>query len=83
VLGSDGKRVHIAHEVLLDDGTLVATGEQLLLHVDSAAGRAGPMPDVLRARVAEVARAHAVLDVPDWVGRVIRIPREARAWTSS
>ena len=83
VLGSDEKRVHIAHEVLRDDGTLLATAEQLLLHVDSTAGRAAPMPDVLRERVAEIARAHAVLEVPDWVGRVIRIPRKAQAWTSS
>lgn len=82
VLGTDEKRVHVAHEVLRADGTLLATGEQLLLHVDSAAGRASPMPDVLRSRVAEIARAHALLDVPDWVGRVIRIPKE-RAWTSS
>ena len=91
VLGVDRKRVHIAHEILLDagddNGTLLATGEQLLLHVDSTAGRTSPLPEVLHERLERVARAHATLPVPDWVGRVIRIPGEGagegQAWTSS
>ena len=83
VLGVDAKRVHVAHEVLLGDGSLVATGEQMLLHVDSAAGRASPLPDVLLDRLRRLAAAHAVLPVPDWVGRAMRIPTEAQAWTSS
>ena len=58
-------------------GTLVATGEQLLLHVDAAAGRSAPMPTVLRERLSRLAQAHAAFPVPPWVGRSIRIgPRE-------
>ena len=91
VLGVDGKRVHIAHEVFggarEEAGTLLATGEQMLLHVDTVAARTSPLPPVLRSRLGEIARAHAVLPVPDWVGRAMRIPEpvpeEADAWTSS
>jgi carnitine 3-dehydrogenase len=74
VLGVDAKRVHIAHE-LYSDETVLATGEQMLLHVDMAAGRAVAMPEVLQERIGHLAAAHAVLPVPDWVGRVISIPR--------
>jgi acyl-CoA thioesterase FadM len=83
VLGVDAKRVHIAHEVLHSDGELLATGEQMLLHVDTAAARTSPLPDVLHERLQQIAAAHAALPVPDWVGRVMRIPKEAGAWTSS
>lgn len=74
VLGADAKRVHIAHEVFSDD-RLLATGEQMLLHVDMAAGRTSPLPDVLRARLDQIVAAHATLPVPDWVGRTIALPR--------
>ena len=73
VLGVDAKRVHIAHE-LFHGESLLATGEQLLLHVDMAAGRASTMPDVLVDRIGAVATAHAALPVPTWIGRVISIP---------
>lgn len=74
VLGSDGKRVHVAHEILRGDNEVVATGEQLLLHVDTAAGRTSALPDAVRRRVAGVAEAHRVLGRPHWVGHVMGIP---------
>lgn len=73
VLGSDTKRVHILHEVLAvgPDGIeqVIATGEQMLLHVDAAAGRTSLMPPALEERVAALAAAHADLPRPDYVGR--------------
>jgi carnitine 3-dehydrogenase len=49
----------------------------MLLHVDTAAGRAAPAgPDVL-ARVRALAEAHAGLEQPDRVGRSIRQPADA------
>ena len=74
VLGVDAKRVHVAHELFCGE-TLLATGEQMLLHVDMAEGRATAMPDELRQRIAAIAAVHSTLPVPDWVGRVISIPR--------
>lgn len=73
VLGVDTKRVHIAHEIFSDD-RLLATGEQMLLHVDMEAGRSAALPDVLRARIEALAEAHATLDLPAWVGRRIALP---------
>ena len=73
VLGVDAKRVHIAHEIWSDD-RLLATGEQMLLHVDMNAGRTAPLPDALRERIAAIAEVHTALDLPDWVGRRIALP---------
>ena len=53
LLHHDPKRLHLFHEIRrADDGSPVATGEHMLLHVDMAAGRAVPAgADVLgRAR---------------------------------
>lgn len=78
VLGVDAKRLHIAAEMLDDTGEMLATAEQLLLHVDTSAGRVAPFPDEIAARLAEIRAAHAALPVPGYVGRVIRLsPRTA------
>jgi carnitine 3-dehydrogenase len=74
VLGVDAKRLHIAAEMLDDSGQVVSTAEQLLLHVDTGAGRAAPFPSEIFERLAEIRAAHAALPVPDYVGRVIKIP---------
>jgi len=78
VLGLDAKRLHIAGEMLDDSGQVVATAEQLLLHVDTRAGRVAPFPGDIAARLGEIRSAHAVLPVPDYVGRVIQIPGTSR-----
>lgn len=74
VLEVDAKRVHIAHEVYSDE-TLLATAEQLLLHVDMQAGRAAPLPEVLHSRLVALQEAHEALPAPGWVGSVIRLRR--------
>jgi acyl-CoA thioester hydrolase len=76
VLGVDAKRLHIVHEMRRGDaqGDLLATAEQMLLHVDTGAGRTAPFPGDIAARLAEIRAAHAELPVPGYVGRVIQIP---------
>jgi len=76
VLDLDEKRVHIFHEMFLG-GTelLVATAEQMLVHVDSGAGRSAPMPRDLLQRLGAIHRTHAQLAIPDVVGRPMRIDR--------
>jgi acyl-CoA thioester hydrolase len=72
VLGVDDKRVHIAHELYRDsDGALIATVEQMLVHVDMAAGRSAPIPAVLRERLDAITAAHSQVPRPDWIGRSI------------
>jgi acyl-CoA thioester hydrolase len=79
VLGFDRKRVHINHEIHRDPGEgakleLLATVEQMLLHVDAVAGAVTPMPDLLHDRIGSIAAAHAPLGVPDYVGHVMSLP---------
>lgn len=73
VLGVDAKRLHIVHEMLDEAGQVVATAEQLLLHVDTRASRVAPFPDQIFERLEEIRAAHAALGVPDYVGRAITI----------
>jgi acyl-CoA thioester hydrolase len=74
VLGLDVKRLHIAHEIRGDTGAVLATAEQLLVHVDLVAGRVTPFPAGLAERLAAIRDAHAALPRPDYVGRSIRLP---------
>jgi acyl-CoA thioester hydrolase len=74
VLGVDDKRLHIVHEMHGDTGPLLSTAEQLLLHVDTGAGRVAPFPPEIAGRLAQIRAAHAALPVPGYVGRVIQIP---------
>ncbi|MDP9065984.1 MAG: 4-hydroxybenzoyl-CoA thioesterase, partial [Pseudomonadota bacterium] len=53
------------------DGMIVATGEQMHLHVDTAAGKAVAMDAALHARLAAMGRAHSVLPVPVEAGRPV------------
>jgi acyl-CoA thioester hydrolase len=79
VLDADPKRVHLLHEVLAVDPDggerIVATGEQMLLHVDASAGRTAPLPPTLLERVRALRDAHAVLPRPDYVGRPMGLRR--------
>jgi acyl-CoA thioester hydrolase len=74
ILGMDGKRLHLAHEMfMLGDGPRAATQELLYLHVDLATRRVAPFPEAVRQRVAAAAAAHARLPRPDWCGRHIAL----------
>ena len=79
VLGTDAKRLHILHEMYLyATGGLIATAEQMLVHVDTRAGQAVPFPSRIAGVLREISAAHAaVLPVPSYVGRSIRLPSEA------
>jgi acyl-CoA thioester hydrolase len=74
VLGTDDKRLHIVHEMYSATGSLLATAEQMILHVDMRAGRATPFPGHIARGLREITAAHAALPVPGYVGRSIRIP---------
>ncbi len=76
LLDHDHKRVHVFHEMRHGEtGVLLATAEQLLVHVDIEAGRSVVLPPVLVQRLDAVHRAHAVLSRPDVVGKPMRIER--------
>jgi acyl-CoA thioester hydrolase len=77
VIDHDAKRFHTFQEMFRADGTLVATGEGLTLHVDRDGPKVAPMPPDIRERIAALATAHAAAGPPEGVGRRIGIPRKA------
>ena len=75
VLGGDGKRAHLAHEMRrADDGSPVATQELMFLNVSLTTRRVAPWPDDVRERLAAAAADHARAPRPAWVGRRIAMP---------
>jgi carnitine 3-dehydrogenase len=75
VLGFDDKRLHLFHELCRScDDDLLATAEQMFVHVDTTEGRARPARPEILARIERLAAAHAVLPTPERAGRAIGIP---------
>jgi carnitine 3-dehydrogenase len=70
VLGCDEKRLHAFHSLYRGDD-LVATAEQMLLHVSAKTGRAAPADDAVLERIREIAAGHAALPPPERAGRRI------------
>lgn len=76
LLAHDSKRLHLFVALhRRDDHTLVATGEHMLLHVDTAAGKAVPAGEAILARLAEVAAHHDRLPRPSAAARHVGAPR--------
>ena len=66
VLGSDAKRLHIFHTMYR--GTeMLCTGEQMLVHVDTTAGRSAPVLPGPAAAVAAITAAHGSMPAPTQV----------------
>ena len=80
VLGCDAKRLHAFHRMYNSTtGDLLATSEQMYLHVDTGAGRAAPATADVQARMDQVVRAHAAIEPPETAGRPIMSLDAARA----
>jgi carnitine 3-dehydrogenase len=76
LLDHDDKRVHLFQEMFHGStGDLVASAEQMLVHVDMEAQRAAPLPPELQRRLGRILEAHRVLPVPATVGRPMGIRR--------
>ena len=74
VLDGGGKRLHLWHE-MRRGADLVATGEQMLLHVDLATRRPAAPPEEVGQFLATASGAHADLPPPDGLGRAVGQPR--------
>ncbi|WP_309751230.1 thioesterase family protein [Novosphingobium sp.] len=76
LLDADNKRLHIFHAMHnAVSGELLATGEQMLVHVNMAAGKSSAMPAELQRRVAAIRAAHSALPAPPQAGSTIAIRR--------
>lgn len=75
ILGSDGKRLHLGHEMFaIGSGQRAAVQELMFLHVDLVARRVCPFLPELRERVVAWTAAHSALPRPPWAGRRIAMP---------
>lgn len=75
LLGADAKRLHIFHSMFGPDGSVIATAEQMAVHVDAAAGKSCPALPAVAARVTAIAVAQSTLTPPDGAGRNIAMPK--------
>jgi carnitine 3-dehydrogenase len=76
VLSADDKRLHVFYILHHGEtGDVLATAEQMLLHVDTKAGRACPAEAGVAGKLAELAGAHAALPRPAESGRHVGAPR--------
>jgi carnitine 3-dehydrogenase len=74
VLAADDKRLQVFHEMTRHgDGTVLASAEQMLLHVDTRLGRAAAAEGHVRERMQELAARHAALARPARSGRAIGV----------
>jgi carnitine 3-dehydrogenase len=72
VLALDDKRFHAFHRLYRGrDDAMIATGEQMHLHVDTVGAKAISMDPQLHAKLEPLRRAHATLPVPDEAGKPV------------
>ena len=72
VIAADDKRLHLFHRLRRKaDGTLLATAEHMLLHVDTDAGRSVQAEGEVRDALLALARTHAGLPRPEGAGRAV------------
>lgn len=77
LLDLDEKRLHIFHAMHHGvSGELLATAEQMLVHVHLREGRSVPMPGDLYQRLLAIRAAHADLPIAPQVGHTIGIRRK-------
>ena len=76
VLEATAKKLHVFHRLLRSaDGTVLATAEQMLLHVDTAAGRSVAADGAVLVAMQRLAAKQAALPRPAGTGRSVGGPR--------
>jgi len=76
VISVDDKRLHVFHTLhRRRDDQVVATGEQMHLHVNTAQAKASPVDPTVRARLEALRDAHAKLPRSKQQGRSIGMPK--------
>ena len=80
ILGLDEKRLHFFHAMYRGDSDdLLATTEQMLVHVDMATSAVSPMAAQVQVALSAVAEAHRDLPRPEQVGRQMAIKKGSTA----
>ena len=75
LLGTHEKRLHTFEELrYASEGWLSATSENISLHIDMTTRKVAAFPADIRARIAEIANAHAAVARPEGIGRKVMMP---------
>src|SRR5260370_39218864 len=75
LVAADEKRLHTFKELRhASEGWLSATSENMTIHIDMAARKTAPFPPDIRARIAALANAHAIIPRPEGIGRKVAMP---------
>jgi acyl-CoA thioester hydrolase len=75
LLETDEKRLHTFEELRhASEGWISATSENMTIHVDMNSRKTAPFPPDIKARIDEVARAHARVVRPEGIGRKVAMP---------
>ncbi|NOX40565.1 MAG: carnitine 3-dehydrogenase [Alphaproteobacteria bacterium] len=70
-LSGSGKKLHIFNSLYREDGHLLATGEQILIHVSLKSRKATLPSETIARNLARIEKLHAQLPRPEGVGRAI------------
>ncbi len=72
LLAIDDKRLHLFHRLYRGrDDVMIATGEQMHLHVDTTASKAAPMAPALRSKLEAMRQAQVSVPVPEEAGKPV------------
>jgi len=72
VLKVDDKRLHVFQRMYRGrDDKLIATAEQMFLHVDTAAAKAAPADGKIRTKLESILQAQAGLPLPPEAGQAV------------
>ncbi|SDQ90118.1 acyl-CoA thioester hydrolase [Virgibacillus subterraneus] len=75
ILDTDSKRAHVFFEMKNDNGTLLATSEQMLMGMDTQQVRPAPFPGQVATEIKKIWDEHKQLETPKQVGRRIGIKK--------
>ncbi len=74
ILDFDAKRLHFNHEMFnMASEERLATCEQMLVHVDSKAGKSASIPDSVATALTLIKQSHGRLPTPPEIGRTMKI----------
>ncbi len=65
ILQGEGKKLRLFHKMMAKDGRLLATGEQMLLHVDLGTRKSSIPEDAVLQQLTTLAKLHADLPHPE------------------
>lgn len=79
ILMGAGKKLHVFHRLSHADGDLLATAEQMLIHVNMETRNASDPTERVQESLAALVQAHEGLDKPEGMGRAIGDPNVTRS----